>query len=156
MCMLYESLLLFGVLFFTMLLILLLGKQTSPATLQIIKQVSVFLTVGAYFVYFWYKGRGQTLPMKTWRIQLVGADYLPVRWQHAVIRYLLSWLWFLPAMIISHVLGLKPWPTFALLGVGMLAWAMTVFLDPQRQFLHDRLARTRLILLPPFGKGQPQ
>jgi hypothetical protein len=30
----------------------------------------------------------------------------------------------------------------------MLAWAMTIYLSPDRQFLHDRLGRTRLVRLP--------
>jgi uncharacterized RDD family membrane protein YckC len=32
--------------------------------------------------------------------------------------------------------------------VGVLAWGLTAFLDRDRQFLHDRLAGTRLVLLP--------
>jgi hypothetical protein len=27
----------------------------------------------------------------------------------------------------------------------LLLWAMTAFLDPQRQFLHDRMAGTKVI-----------
>jgi len=30
----------------------------------------------------------------------------------------------------------------------MVAWALTMYLGPDRQFLHDRLARTRLVRLP--------
>jgi hypothetical protein len=31
-------------------------------------------------------------------------------------------------------------------------WALAVFLDPQRQFLHDRLSGTRLISFDPPSK----
>ena len=34
------------------------------------------------------------------------------------------------------------------LAVGIVAWALTAFLDKDRQFLHDRLAGTRLVQLP--------
>jgi hypothetical protein len=30
----------------------------------------------------------------------------------------------------------------------VVAWGLTAFLDRDRQFLHDRLAGTRLVLLP--------
>ena len=30
----------------------------------------------------------------------------------------------------------------------MIAWALTIYFSPDRQFLHDRLARTRLVRLP--------
>jgi hypothetical protein len=33
----------------------------------------------------------------------------------------------------------------------MLLWALAVFLDRDRQFLHDRLAGTRIIQLPPIA-----
>ena len=41
------------------------------------------------------------------------------------------------------------WPSVWLAGIG-LWWAL---LDPDRQFLHDRLAGTRIILLPPSPKN---
>jgi uncharacterized RDD family membrane protein YckC len=36
----------------------------------------------------------------------------------------------------------------AVLIVGLVGWALTAFLDKDRQFLHDRIAGTRLIALP--------
>ncbi len=151
--MVYESLLLFGVLSLVVLLVLLTHRHSSQASTHLAMQISAFLAFGVYFSFFWVRGHGQTLAMKTWRIRLVRANGEPVRWPQALLRYVCSWLWFLPAMLISYGLGLKQWPMLGALVIGMLAWAMTVFLDPQRQFLHDRLAGTRLILLPPFGKG---
>lgn len=84
-------------------------------------QAFVLVVVGAYFVWFWTHG-GQTLAMKTWRIRLETPEGAPVSRPVAIRRYLFA------------LAGL------ALLGVGFL-WA---FLDRDRQFLHDRLARTRL------------
>jgi uncharacterized RDD family membrane protein YckC len=91
-------------------------------------QAWVLLVVGGYFVWFWTQS-GQTLPMKTWRIELVrAADGGPVgRWQ-AAHRFLLAVLGTLAA-------GLGFW------------WA---FADRDGQFLHDRLAGTALVdALPP-------
>ena len=34
------------------------------------------------------------------------------------------------------------------LAVGIVLWALTALLDKDRQFLHDRLAGTRLVQLP--------
>ncbi len=85
-------------------------------------QAWILFVVGAYFVWFWTRG-GQTLPMKTWHIRLVRHDGAPVGPGRAVHRYLLA------------ILGT------AALGLGFL-WALV---DRERQFLHDRLARTALI-----------
>jgi uncharacterized RDD family membrane protein YckC len=84
-------------------------------------QAYVLAVVGAYLVWFWSHG-GQTLAMKTWRIRVERVDGGPVTRAAAIRRYLFA------------LAGL------ACLGIGFL-WA---FLDRDRQFLHDRLARTRL------------
>ena len=85
-------------------------------------QAWVVLVSGAYFVGFWTHG-GQTLPMKTWHLRLVRSDGGPVGVARAVHRYLIAAL--------------------GLLAVGLgFAWAL---FDRDRQFLHDRLARTALV-----------
>ena len=68
-------------------------------------------------------------------------------WPQAIARYLLSWLWFVPALLAVQQLGLQR--NKSLFGValliGMLGYALLALLLPDRQFLHDRLCRTRLI-----------
>jgi uncharacterized RDD family membrane protein YckC len=89
-------------------------------------QLWVLLVVGAYFAWFWTQS-GQTLPMKTWRIQLVrAADGGHVSLLQTAHRFLLAVLGTLAA-------GLGFW------------WA---FFDRDRQFLHDRLAGTALVDVP--------
>lgn len=92
---------------------------------------------GVYLVWFWRHG-GQTLAMKTWRLRLVSKAGGPVRLGQAWLRYGLA------------VLGLVG------LGIGFL-WALW---DRDRQFLHDRLAGTRLVHSPAFdppkGEGRAQ
>jgi len=73
-----------------------------------------------YFVVFWK--RGQTLAMKTWRIRLVGLDGGSPSTAQCTARFCLA------------ALGL-------LCGAAGFLWALV---DPDRQFLHDRLCKTRL------------
>lgn len=85
----------------------------------------LFVLLGIYFIWCWAKG-GQTLAMKTWRLRLVDASTArPLRPLQAVVRYGMGWLC---------------WPT----GLTLL-WS---FLDPDSQFLHDRIAGTRILYEP--------
>jgi uncharacterized RDD family membrane protein YckC len=119
-------------------------------------QVLLFFVLGAYFVGFWCR-QGQTLAMRTWHIRLVrveGADSLrppgPLR---AAARYLLAWLWFLPALAALHFSGLKGGAaTVAILLAGAVTYALLSRLHPQRQFLHDALCGTRLVTWRPPPK----
>jgi uncharacterized RDD family membrane protein YckC len=120
-CAVYEWLILTAlVLIATFPYLALAGDSTSGYRRHVL-QAYVVLVVGAYFVGFWTHG-GQTLAMKTWRMRLVSADGGRIDAARAVRRYLFA------------LVG------FAALGIGFL-WAL---LDRDRQFLHDRLAGTRL------------
>jgi uncharacterized RDD family membrane protein YckC len=46
------------------------------------------------------------------------------------------------------VFGLHKWQALGAVGIGVLVWAATAFLDKDRQFLHDKLTGTRLVQLP--------
>ena len=119
----YEMLLLSAVLAVTLILPhVLLGAFAHRLATTPVLWAHLFLVLLVYSVWFWSNG-GQTLAMKTWRIRLVTQAGLPVRPAQALLRYLLCW------------------PSFALCGVGIL-WAL---IDRDRQFLHDRLAGTRLV-----------
>lgn len=97
-----------------------------------------------YFVWFWTHG-GQTLAMQTWRIRLVTRDGKPVEIHRAIGRFLLAWLWVLPGLILAWLVGASNWMLALIPAANITLWALTVFLDPQRQFLHDRIAGTRII-----------
>ena len=108
-------------------------------------RVFLFVVLGAYFVYFWTRS-GQTLAMLTWHLRLVTQDGGPVSVLRAVCRYILSWLWFLPALATVYGMGLKGgWPVTGALIAGVLAYAALTRLHPQRQFWHDAVCHTRLI-----------
>lgn len=142
-CWLYESLLLFGIVFVGGLVVsgvaVLFGAPLSPTAIQAI----LFLVLAAYFAFFWHQG--QTLAMKTWHIQVVDKQGRRLTRTRALARYALAWLWLLPplAMLTPYRLPLSE---VAVLTVGWITvWAVLSRFHPQRQFLHDVLAGTRLI-----------
>lgn len=127
------------------------GNRQAPAYRAGLMAFLFFVTA-AYFVHAW-SGSGFTLAMKTWRIKLVKVGAAKVPFRNAAIRYLLAWGWFAPALIVRAAFGLHgKGETAAVIAAGIAAWAMTAFLDKDRQFLHDKLAGTRLIQLPPPEK----
>jgi uncharacterized RDD family membrane protein YckC len=145
--MIYESLLVLGVIFFADLIFDVLTQSRHALMLITTRRILLFVVIGIYFTFFWHK-EGQTLAMKTWQIRLTNAEFKPISWQQAVLRYLLAWLWFLPAILIAYTLNLKMPATLGLIGLGMVIWALCIFFDKERQFLHDKLAGTRLVLVP--------
>ena len=81
----------------------------------------VFAVLGAYFLWYWHHG-GQTLAMQTWKLQLQTADGRIPTLAQLALRFLLAW------------------PSLLFYGAGLI-WAL---FDRDRQFLHDRLAGTRI------------
>lgn len=149
-CMVYEAFLLFGVIFAAGFVFDVATQSRHALYLRQARMGWIFFIIGLYFVYFWSKS-GQTLAMRTWRIQVVAKDaqqLAPLPPLRAAGRYVLSWLWFLPALAVDGMAGLKGWYSMGLLAAGFVVWALLAFADRQRQFLHDRLAGTRLIELP--------
>lgn len=136
---LYEGILLFGVAFIAAYLFLALTQSTypiAPPMLQVF-QAYMFAVTGLYFVWCWRHG-GQTLPMKTWKMRLGDSTGRPLSLGRAWWRYTLIWASLLPALAL-YALGFK-WG-LALLPLP-LAWAL---IDPDGQFLYDRLARTAIV-----------
>ena len=143
--MLYEGVVLFGVLMIAGLLFSTLTDQRHALHGRLEMQVFLFCILGLYFAWFWVHG-GQTVAMKTWHIRVVRADGSPLTWLGAAVRYVLGWLWFMPALAVAAVLGLHTSRAYSLaLLLGVVLYAMLSWLLPGRQFLHDRLGRTRLV-----------
>jgi uncharacterized RDD family membrane protein YckC len=117
---LYEVLLLAAVAFFAGSLFLFAsgGQDATAGWHRAALQAFLALAFAAYFLWCWLRG-GQTLPMKAWKIRLVG-----VTPQKAVLRLAIA----------------------ALLLPFSVLWAL---FDKDGQFLHDRLAGTRLIVVQP-------
>ena len=141
----YEGVLLFGVLMISGYLYSSLSQQRNALHGRHGLQAFLFIVLGIYFVWFWSHG-GQTVAMKTWHIRLVAADGRPVREWRAMVRYLLSWLWFLPALAIAHAAGLRGLgPLFGAMAAGVFGFALLSLVLPQRQYPHDLLCGTRLV-----------
>ncbi len=142
-CWLYEGILLFGVVFIAGYLFSALSQTRHALDNRPGLQAFLFLVLGIYFTWFWH--RGQTLAMKTWHIRVVDTLGRPLTQSRALGRYLASWLWFLPPIVLTWPLHL-PALEVAVLTLGWVAiWALLSRFHPQRQFVHDALAGTRLI-----------
>jgi uncharacterized RDD family membrane protein YckC len=142
--MLYEAMLVFAVLFAAVLIFSTLMEQRHALYLRGALQDWLFAVLGIYFIWFWTHG-GQTLAMKTWRIRLVDINGKRVNFWRAIARYLLAWLWFVPGLALAWLLGAKTSMLILIPLANVVIWALAIYLDPQRQFLHDRLAGTRLV-----------
>jgi len=142
--MLYEAVLLFGVLFISDWLFSTLLQQRHALQFRQAGQIWLFLVLCLYFVWFWTHG-GQTLAMKTWRIRAVNCSGGAIGPGRAIGRYLLAWLWILPGLALTWSLGAKTWALILIPLANMFLWAVSVYLDPSRQFLHDRIAGTRIV-----------
>jgi uncharacterized RDD family membrane protein YckC len=121
--MVYEALLLLGIVFIGFLLPnVALGVGLQVMLPGGILLLYLFLLIGGYFVWHWRRN-GQTLAMRTWKFRLEAVEGGFAGYDRLLLRYILAW----PSV---------------LLGIGV-AWAL---FDRDRQFLHDRLSATRLVV----------
>ncbi|HZP92549.1 MAG TPA: RDD family protein [Burkholderiales bacterium] len=118
----YEAILLFGLLFISGYLFVSLTRDAQHGWLRALFQLYLLAVCGAYFVFCWVRS-GQTLAMKTWGLRVVAADGATLTVPRAFVRYLLA----VPSVCLA---------------VGLL-WAL---FDRDRQFLHDRLAGTKIVI----------
>jgi uncharacterized RDD family membrane protein YckC len=142
-CWLYEGMLLFGVVFIAGYLFSSLSQTRHALDNRPGLQAFLFLVLGIYFTWFWH--RGQTLAMKTWHVKVVSAQGLPLSQSRALLRYVLSWVWFLPPLLLTIPLGWPPGSIGLLIFVWVFVWAWLSRFHPQRQFWHDAWAGTRLV-----------
>ena len=145
----YEGVLLFGVVMTVGLLYGVATQQRHALAGKLGLQVLLFAVIGLYFVWFWTR-TGQTLAMQTWHIRLVTRQGTGLGLARAAARYLLAWLWFVPGLATLHFTGLNGgWPSFAVLAAGALGYAALAWLHPDRQYWHDAVCGTRLVVWQP-------
>ena len=148
-CFVYEGVLLFAVLMMAGYLFSALTQQRHALSGRFGLQAFLFVVLGIYFTWFWSHG-GQTVAMKAWHIRLVSQDGTPVSELRAFARYLLSWMWFVPALSILWLSGAhEPAPIAVALLVGVIGFAVLARLHPTRQFWHDAACGTKLITARP-------
>lgn len=152
---LYELLLLVALLFVVSFALLPLVTPGHAGTAQSLTVPALpqraamacllFAVLALYFTWCWSDGR-RTLPMKTWKLRLVDAQARDLPRRTALLRYLCAW--------IGPLLAIGASAALATVGFGAhAAWLVLfnwlwAFVDRDRQFLHDRLAGTRLVLRP--------
>lgn len=144
-CFIYEGVLLFGVVMIAGYLFSTLTQQRNALSGRHGLQAFLFVVLGIYFVWFWSHG-GQTVAMRAWHIRVVDLAGRPVSQPRALLRYLLSWLWFMPALALVWLSGLtSAGAAFGVMFVGVVAYALLTRLHPERQFFHDVVSGTRLV-----------
>lgn len=120
--MLYESLLLAAILFMAGFIFTALFHPPLTPLLRSTLQIYLLGVTALYFIWSWRHG-GQTLPMKTWRLRIVSMQNQPITLKQGILRFVYA------------LIGIS-------LGFGIL-WAI---FDRDRQFWHDRMARTKIVL----------
>jgi uncharacterized RDD family membrane protein YckC len=118
----YEAVLVFAIVFVAGYLFIALARETPSGWLRSVFYAYLLAICGVYFVFCWVR-TGQTLAQKTWGLKLTCLDGTLLRPGRAAVRYLLA---------LASVGS----------GIGLL-WAA---FDPERQFLHDRLVGSRLVV----------
>lgn len=125
----YEAVLLFAIAFITAYLFIALAGTTPVGWLRWFFYAYLLGVCGAYFVFCWVRS-GQTLAQKTWGLRVTASDGSLLKVRQSVTRFLLA------------VVSIGS-------GVGLL-WAAV---DPERQFLHDRLNGSRIVRAGASGPG---
>lgn len=148
-CMMYEGVLLFGVVFLAGYLFDTLTDSRNALMLRNVRQGVLFLAIGIYFVLCW-RLKGQTLPMKTWHIKLVDKNGNRPGVGTLLARYLLIWpLPLAGALLVlgaSRITGYSS--TDLLIVVAPFMGFIWTWFDQDKQFLHDRILGTRLVDAP--------
>lgn len=149
-CMLYDTLLVSGLMMCVGLVYGLITDQRQPMQGRFSLQILMILVITAYFVGFWSSRQGQTLAMRTWRLRIITIDENPLNIGRAMQRFALSWLWIVPGAIVlachtetHHVPPIKL--VGMVMGLSMLCYLGLTLVLPNHQYLHDILCRTRLI-----------
>ena len=87
--------------------------------------ILMILSCFIFYSWFWMRS-GQTLGMLAWRIRVDSIDQGKISFIQAIVRLLAAW------------------PAFFILGLGYL-W---IFFDNQGDAVHDKLSRSKVIVLP--------
>jgi uncharacterized RDD family membrane protein YckC len=129
------------------------GLRIPDLPARVLTFALVFGGPALYYAWAWTGGR-RTLPMKTWRMRLMRADGTGLDTRTALVRYVAAWIG--PALALLAYGALQHW------GLGVQAlWLIALnylwpLVDPERRFLHDRIAGTRIVVdRPPAPDAAP-
>ncbi len=147
--MIYEAVLLFGVVFAVSYAVL-ASTQWSyplPPVPRAILQTALFLAIGTYFVVCWTR-TGQTLALKAWRLKVVDAQGRSPGSRRAIARYLLAWHLWLPGLLLAAVFQLSANWTLTVFAISFALLWIPALIDRERRLLHDRWTGTRIVRVP--------
>jgi uncharacterized RDD family membrane protein YckC len=149
---LYELLLLTALVFiiqFALLPLVTPGHAGNAQTLvvpslpaQVFLFCVEFSAAAGYLCWCWTGGR-RTLAQKTWRLRLVTRDGETLDRRRALLRYFALW--------VGPLIGVAAYALLQPFGLGKVAAVALAFnflwalIDGDREFLHDRIAGTRLL-----------
>ncbi len=119
----------------------------GPAAL-VFQFCALFAVLAAYFVWSWSDGR-RTLPMKTWQLALVTPGGGALTRRIALARYLAAWIGPVLA-VLTWSLAHSRWSVLLL--ATNYCW---VWFDRDGQFLHDRIAGSRVVNTSKPGRSAP-
>lgn len=152
MCLSYEALLLAALLFVANFVLLPIVSPIQRGTAHALAMPDLptrvllfcvlFAIMAAYFIFSWTGGR-RTLPMQTWQLRIVGTNGESLGYKRAFARYLCAWIGPALALTIYALLRSKGLGGVALILLPLNYYA--ALFDPDRQFLHDRIAGTRIV-----------
>lgn len=134
----YESIILFGVLWFADYAFSALTQfRGETGLLRTAFQLFTALVLGGYFTFFWSRGR-HSLPMKTIAVRVMTRRGGALSVGHAAARYLVALA--MPVIVLAAAKYVSGWLILAL----PLPWVWCL-IDRDNQSLYDRIVRTRLV-----------
>ena len=130
--MLYDGLLILGIIFFASLMLFMLSGRSYEGPLY---QAFVYLLVGSFYSYFWHV-RGQTLGMQVWKIKTISDTGEILTLSECAVRFFFATI------------------SLVFMGLGFV-W---ILFDPEKLSWHDRASGTRVIFLgaDAYAKAQSQ
>ncbi|KPN73356.1 MULTISPECIES: RDD family protein [Neisseria] len=149
---LYEALLVGAVSMGAALVAGMAAMALNPVSHILSSLAATLILLAVWWLYFkanWHK-KGQTLPMRVWKIGLTNAAGSRPPLPQLRLRFMWACVFivFIPMLVyaaVRHFNGIPPKPAF---GVALIWWILPwgfAFLNPDRQFLYDFLAGTRLV-----------
>ena len=145
---LYDALLVIAMLFIAALPLPLVEEPVRTLWwARILEQLYLLTAWFLFFGWFWTHG-GQTVGMKAWRMKLLRENGDKPSWRDALIRFVASSGCFC-LLLVLFGLGVLPGKS-ALILAGMvfgLAF-LWILIDRKGCAWHDRLSRTRLVVVP--------
>jgi hypothetical protein len=146
LCMVYELMLLFGIVFITGLIYGIIFQQKHALHDRAGLQISIFTILGIYFITCWHR-TGQTLAMKTWHLQLKDeiSQSIKLSLAKATIRYILCCMvWVMPAILVSYIVSIPKLDLPLIISNVVLVFLLAKF-SPYKQFIHDKFLGIKFI-----------